>query len=185
VARGQVDLYAGDPESAWQAVETAWPMLTASHLTRIQSVRVESNFLRARAAVGCAASASPARRASLLVEARRLARRLDKERVGWASAHADHIRAGAAQVEGDAAAAPVALERAEHGYAGCDMQLFAAATQYRRARTPRSRPAVTTTRRARSRTSSSAARREDAASPSPAGEGCWRHVASVAIVAEP
>jgi tRNA A-37 threonylcarbamoyl transferase component Bud32 len=132
LAHAQIDLYLGDAEGAWQRIEAAWPMLTASYLTRIQTVRVESTFLRARAAIGHAAGARPAKRPALLVEARRLAKILEKERVGWASAFAEQIRAGVAQVEGDREGALVALDSAQRSYAGCDMQLYAAGVQYRR-----------------------------------------------------
>jgi tRNA A-37 threonylcarbamoyl transferase component Bud32 len=132
LAHGQIDLYLGDAEGAWQRIEAAWPVLTGSYLTRIQTVRVESAFLRARAAVGHAAGLRAAKRAPLLAEARRLARQLEKEGAGWADAFGQHVRAGIAQVEGDREGALLALDGAQRTYAACDMQLYAAAAQHRR-----------------------------------------------------
>jgi eukaryotic-like serine/threonine-protein kinase len=126
----QIDLYQGDPASAWQRLEDAWKTLTGSYLLRIQSVRVEASFLRARVAVA-AAAVQPGAAPSFLAEARRLARRLDREGAPWASAFAEHVRALVAAVEGHTDADQL-LERAERSYAAADMSLFASVVRLRR-----------------------------------------------------
>jgi hypothetical protein len=130
LSMAQIDLYEGNPDAAWQRLEGAWKTLTGSYLLRIQSIRVEASFLRARAALAVAA-ARPADGARFLVEARRLARQLDREGAAWASAFADHVRALIAVLERQGDAGEL-LERAERSYAAADMSLFASVLRLRR-----------------------------------------------------
>jgi hypothetical protein len=131
LAQTQIDLYEGDADGAWRRVEAAWKVLVRSYLLRIQSVRIEASFLRARAALALAMARPPAAR-PLLAEARRLARRLDRERAPWASAFAEQVRALIALAGADRAGAEVRLERAERAFAAADMGLFAAVLRLRR-----------------------------------------------------
>jgi serine/threonine protein kinase len=131
LARTQIELYAGDTDAAWIRVAEAWPRLESSHLLRIQTVRIESAFLRARVLLG-RAFAVRAEAPQRIKEALKVARQLDKEGAGWASAFAETVRALAALAQGDRTACEAGLERAERAFAACDMALFAAVARLRR-----------------------------------------------------
>jgi hypothetical protein len=94
-------------------------------------VRIESAFLRARVLLG-RAFAVRAEAPQRIKEALKVARQLDKEGAGWASAFAETVRALAALAQGDRAACEAGLERAERAFAACDMALFAAVARLRR-----------------------------------------------------
>lgn len=124
LARSQIDLYAGDGAAAAARIDAAWPALKKSLLLRIQNLRIEASFLRARAALAAGGVGAKA--------AERDARRLAGERVPWATALAALVRAGAAAARGDAGRAVALLEAAEAGFAAAEMRLFAAAARRRR-----------------------------------------------------
>ena len=48
---GMVDLYRGDGAGAWERLTAAWPGLKRSWFLRIQNVRIEAAFLKARCAI--------------------------------------------------------------------------------------------------------------------------------------
>ena len=56
LARVQTALYRGDGEAAWRLLDEQQSMLRRSLLTRVQVVRVESLYLRARSALAMAAT---------------------------------------------------------------------------------------------------------------------------------
>jgi hypothetical protein len=131
VAQTQIDLYLGDVDSAWCRLEQSWPRLVASGLLRVQNVRIESAYLRARIQLA-RAFATPARAPALVEDALRRTRALDREGAPWASAFAEQIRAMVAIVANDRAGADSGLERAERAFAGSDMALFATVMRLRR-----------------------------------------------------
>ena len=51
LARIQTELYRGDAEAAWHVVAGNWPAFERTLLLRIQFLRIEASFLRARAAL--------------------------------------------------------------------------------------------------------------------------------------
>ncbi len=112
-----IGLYAGDGRAAYERVREAWPALRRSLLLRIQNVRVEATFLRAAAALA----------AGLGDEALASARRLERERVGWAEAFAALLRAGISSPDEAAARYRAAAARLE----SVQMALFAAAARRR------------------------------------------------------
>jgi hypothetical protein len=126
LTQAQIDLYEGEPEAAWQRIEAAWKPLARSYLLRIQSVRTEATFLRARVAL--ASGTDPAR----LVVARRAARSLEREGAPWARALALVVRALIEIAGGDREAALDRLEKAERACAAADTALFASALRLRR-----------------------------------------------------
>jgi hypothetical protein len=138
LAHSQIDLYVGDAEGGWQRNQAVMPVLARSHLTRVQAVRIETAFLRARTALAWAQAGPPKGRRALLAEARRWARRLDREGVGWAHGFAEQIRASIAQVSGRRDEAVERLERAHLIYAGADMRMHANAALLRRGQLARS-----------------------------------------------
>jgi len=128
-ARGEIDLYAGRGIDAYRYIAERWSPLKRSMLLRVQGARVESRYLRARAAVAAAAGASGDRRA-FLHTARSDARKLGRESMAWSRAAADFIRAGLTSVEGDRAAAIGHLQRAEQAFQAVDMALHTAVARY-------------------------------------------------------
>jgi serine/threonine protein kinase/tetratricopeptide (TPR) repeat protein len=132
-ARGEIDLYDGRGPDAWRYISGRWPALRRSMLLRVQGARIESVYLRARAAVA-AAAVSDARsgRRKLLASAERDARRLARESAPWAAATADFIHGGASAVRGDLESARHRFERAEKAFHGVDMALHAMVARRRR-----------------------------------------------------
>jgi hypothetical protein len=122
------DLYAGDGPAAWRRLCATRPALEASLLLRIQLVRIDVLHFSGRCAVAAAAVAADPR--PLLAAAEGYARRLDRQRVAWASAWSLLIRAGAASVRGDAGARAL-LTDAVAAFDSVDMGLYAAAARRR------------------------------------------------------
>ena len=138
IATTQADLYVGDPWAAWARVNDAWPNLEAGQFLRLQCPRVELRHLRARAALGAAAtprqdgaprslgSRNRAWSADLLLrEAEREAQRIAKDDIPTAAPFAAMIRAGVASIRGDDAAKATNLTSAVEGFARADMRLYA------------------------------------------------------------
>jgi hypothetical protein len=123
-------LYAGTWEEAFDRTERDWAALTKSFLLHVQFIR-GFTFVARGAAAAAAAQAAPARRAALLQEARRIAGRLDRERMPWLTAMASVIRATLSNAEGDGpgtlASLRVAIERTE----AVNMVLYANAARFR------------------------------------------------------
>ena len=132
-ARGEIDLYAGRGREADAYVTDRWAPLKKSMLLRIQGARVESLYLRARAAVAAAVD-DRGQRASRLGVARSDARKLAAESMAWSKAAAEFIRAGIGAMEGDRDAAISHLQRAEHGFQALDMALHTAVARRQRGR---------------------------------------------------
>jgi hypothetical protein len=114
LARTQIELYAGDPEKAWRLVESQRREIQRSMLMRIQVVRIEATYLRARCAL---AARKPG--------AARLAAALSREGVAWAEPLADVIRAGCPNVDRLSH-----LKKAAEGFDRAGMSLHAAAAHY-------------------------------------------------------
>jgi eukaryotic-like serine/threonine-protein kinase len=131
-SHAQIDLYTGDPLRAWQRLEAAWPAIEASLMTRIQILRIEGAFLRARAALAAAAIAGEDERQPMLALARKLARKLAAENAGWADAFATQIRATLCMLVGERERAATLLEAAERCYAAADMRLHATVVRLRK-----------------------------------------------------
>jgi serine/threonine protein kinase len=121
------DLYAGDGMAAWHRLCQARPALDASLLLQIQHLRVDVLHFSGRCAVSAAAVAPDPR--PLLRAADGFARRLERQRVPWASAMALLFRAGASSVRGDTNGAVAGLIAAAAAYDGVAMGLHAAAVR--------------------------------------------------------
>jgi hypothetical protein len=96
----------------------------------VQIVRTEAWWLRARILLACAGSSSNGRRHGL-ADVTRIASKLDKERVCYASVWAALLRAGVAAREGDQSRAVDALGMAIAEAQAAEMSLCAAAAQRR------------------------------------------------------
>src|ERR1700722_17007997 len=97
LAEANVELYVGDGASAYERVTRDWEKLKQSFLLRVQYVRADAHFVRARGAV--ASAADRAIRQARCAEARTLANRLAAERMPWTTALADMISAAVASLE--------------------------------------------------------------------------------------
>jgi hypothetical protein len=129
----QIDLYMGDAEAAYRAINEQWGALAGSLLLMVQLTKLEALQLRARAAL-MLAEARPSERQALCREAARDARAIAKEAMPWSDPLAALLNAGIAAVLGDAGRALAGLEEAERGLSAADMGLYAAAARHRRGR---------------------------------------------------
>ena len=122
LAQVNLDLYAGDGETAYGRVMEAWAPLEDCLLLHVQFIRITALDLRARAALSAArTSRTPA---PLRASAARDARLLEREGAAWATALAALVRAQLGQVADDFARAAVALD-------DVDLGLHAAVARYR------------------------------------------------------
>ncbi len=80
----EIELYVGDAVRAYDRIERDEAAFKKSLLGNVQVLRVLTWYLRGRCAVA-SADAAPELRKSRLSEAHRLARRLGKENMGWAT----------------------------------------------------------------------------------------------------
>ena len=132
VATTHIDLYTGDGESAFRRIEEQWPRLHASMLQRFRVACVMSLFLRGRAAMSAAASASNSVRTRLLADVDRTVRRLARQALPGAAPQSSTLAAGAAYLRGQSERAVQLLAEAESRFQTAEMHLAAAATRYRR-----------------------------------------------------
>jgi serine/threonine protein kinase len=128
LAEANVELYVGDGAAAYERVTRDWAKLKQSFLLRVQYVRADAHFVRARAAL--ASAADPAIRQARCAEARTLAKRLAAERMPWTSALAEMISAAVASLEGQPDRAAGLLRAALQSAEEADMAIHAAAIRH-------------------------------------------------------
>lgn len=130
---GEIDLYTGSGLAAWQRIRERWTPLRRSLLLRVQAVRIEARYLRARSALAAAIQETGA--AAWTPGARRVAHsdaaKLDREGARWAAALARLVRAGNATLDGDRDAALAHLRSAESAFTDLSMRLYAAVARRR------------------------------------------------------
>ena len=129
LARMQTALYRGDAEAAWNLLPQLQLIVRRTYLTRIQVMRVESHYMRARSALAMAACNRNSRR--LLSVAGTGACRISRERMRWSNPIASLVRAGIAYLEGSPGVAARYLEAAIDGFDGADMKLYLAVARRR------------------------------------------------------
>jgi hypothetical protein len=123
-----IDVYNGEPEQAWRRIQERWPALTASMLSRIQMVRIESSYLHGRVAL---AAARPSRDEALIAQAEHDAKRIRKEKMGWSMPLALSLEAGVAALRGDRERARSRLAEAIAKFEKSELMLHAAAARRR------------------------------------------------------
>jgi hypothetical protein len=128
VALAQIELYTGDYEVAWKHIEGQIKPLEKSMLLRIQGLRIEAMYLRARLAL---ASAAGKQRAQRLEIAESLADSIAREQMPWSNPLALVIQAGLARRRGDDSRAAALISRAVEGFEASDMKLYAATARRR------------------------------------------------------
>jgi serine/threonine protein kinase len=126
---GEIELYVGDGAKAYARVERDRVALNKSLLLKVQHMRVQTAFLRGRCAIA-SLEAEPAARSARLAETRRIARELERERVGWSAPFAAILRAGVASAESDRIGAIAALKAAIERADAANMAGYATAVRY-------------------------------------------------------
>ena len=115
LSEGLIDLYEGSPTEGWNRLEAGWGALKRSQLLRIQNVRIEATFLKARLALATG-------RVGVALQARKA---LEREDIGWARGFALLIAAATEPNPGEV------LTQALSCFDQEGMRLFAAATRLR------------------------------------------------------
>jgi hypothetical protein len=128
VALVQIELYTGDYEVAWKHIEGQIKPLEKSLLLRIQGLRIEAMFLRARLALASAAGQKRERRLRI---AENLAHSIANEQMPWSNPLAMLIHAGLASRRADDSRAGALISQAIEGFASSDMALYAAIARRR------------------------------------------------------
>ncbi len=129
LSRRQIDIYTGDGKGAWEELANTWEALEKSTLQRVQLIRIELHFLRARCAF--AAADAGLDEEAMLRAAEQSARRIAKEHMFWGEPHVPLIRATIAARRVDIERATAELRAAAEGFDAASMQLLAAVTRYR------------------------------------------------------
>ena len=129
LARIQTALYRGNADAAWSLLSDLELVLRRSFLTRVQVMRIESLYLRARSALAMAARHGPHRRFLSVADAG--ARRIARERMPWSDPIALLIRAAIAHLEGRTSLALRCLDDAVDRFDRADMKLYAAVARRR------------------------------------------------------
>jgi hypothetical protein len=131
----QIELSCGAGVPAWDLIRRAWPALRRSLLLRVQFIRTSMHFLRARAALAAAVDlirSNLAEASSLMAEADRDARLLEREGMPCPAAYSHMIRGVLAALRGDPARAALLLKEAAERFEAVDMRLCSAAVRRRR-----------------------------------------------------
>jgi hypothetical protein len=132
LTHAQIDLYQGDGPAGWRRMTERWRALERSMVLRVQSVRIQSAFARARCAL--AAAAAGVEREALLRDASKTARRIEREKMMWGDPLAKLIMAGAAAMRGQAEVTDELLCAAVAGFEAADMSLLAMVARRQRGR---------------------------------------------------
>jgi tetratricopeptide (TPR) repeat protein len=124
-----IDLYLGRDGDAEARMARELPHIKSSMLPRVQLLRIELLGFRARCALAAARIASDP--APLLTEARRAARALERIRAPMARAYATEVRSQLALATGAYESAAALLKLTAGQFQGLEMQMRAAAAEYR------------------------------------------------------
>ena len=130
VYQTRIELYLGNGEQAYERMVRDWTALKKSFLLHVQFIRGFTLSMRGYSAVAAAAAATPGRRTALLKEARRIVRRLERERMLWMSSHACLIAAAVANAEGDGLRTVASLRSAMQRADAADMPLHSEVARY-------------------------------------------------------
>ncbi len=126
----QISLYQGRGAKAWQEVLAGWAAFEGSVGHRVQSLRIEGNFMRARCAIAAVEEGEDS--GSLLAIAESSVRAVEKEGARWGEGLAALVRACLAARRGDRDAALAFLEQAEEVFSEQNMRLLARVAEFRR-----------------------------------------------------
>ncbi|MBI2392643.1 MAG: protein kinase [Deltaproteobacteria bacterium] len=124
-ARGQIDLYRGDPRAALRRIDESWASLKRAMQLRVQISRIKALHLRGRAAVA-SAIVDRGGASGLLARAEADARALQREGGPWSRALSSSLFAGTAGARGDVEAARARLVDAVAAYDEAHLSVHAA-----------------------------------------------------------
>jgi tetratricopeptide (TPR) repeat protein len=132
VTMASLALHRGDGELAARQMEDAWPAIRSNRYLSLSLIGDDLRQLRARAAIAFASrltSGSQAQREWLRIASAE-AKQIERHGLPFARGWADLIRAGAAAVSGERAAAAAALRRALPSLEACELRFHVAAAHY-------------------------------------------------------
>jgi serine/threonine protein kinase/tetratricopeptide (TPR) repeat protein len=127
LARANIALYRGAPAEAWALSTAGAEAFEKALLLRLQSVRITTLHIRARAALALAV-ADASRGPELIASAERDARAIRAERMPWAAPLACLLLGACARLRGDAANALALIAEARTGFDQEGMRAFEAAS---------------------------------------------------------
>jgi hypothetical protein len=130
ISEADLDLYVGDTAGAYARVKGLRRLLRKSFYTRLQYVRALTAYAQGRAAIVSSNGLPTGSRRDRLAEARRLQRRLERERMPWTNALAAILEAGCACATGEREAAAAALRSAIESAQAADMSVHGAAARH-------------------------------------------------------
>jgi serine/threonine protein kinase/tetratricopeptide (TPR) repeat protein len=125
----EIELYVGDGAKAYARVKQDDRALKKSLLLHVQHMRVQTAFLRGRCAIA-ALEAEPALWGARLAEAKRLARRLEKEGMAWSAPFAAILKAAVANAQGNRPSAVASLRAAIERAREANMGGYVSAARY-------------------------------------------------------
>lgn len=133
----EIDLYSGNYVGAWQRMEKTWPALNSSFFLRTQIIAIESWHLRSRTAIALALdpeqfSKLKLTKAKLISIAEKHVAKMQREKAAWGNAFASLIKAGLASLQDNKKETIRQLIEAEVDFENIKMELYLAATRYRR-----------------------------------------------------
>lgn len=123
----EIALYNSNGALAWQTINKKWKALSHSYLLRLQFLFIEALHLRARAALAAATTAQD--RQTLINTARRDAKRMEREDMGYGNAFAQLVYATIKALNGDKEGAARQLVTATVKFQMANMPLYAAAAR--------------------------------------------------------
>jgi hypothetical protein len=129
VTRIRIALYRSEAERAWQLLTEHWRAVKRSHGLRMQWMRIEARFVRARAALLMAATSGDRQRFLAIAQAD--VRRIEREKMAWSDPIALLLDACVAHLQGDVTRAGERLASAIEGFERADMKLYAAVARRR------------------------------------------------------
>ncbi|HLK39288.1 MAG TPA: AAA family ATPase, partial [Polyangiaceae bacterium] len=129
LAEVDIHLYLGDGAAAYERLQRDAASLKKSLLLNLQTVRAMTHYLRGRCSLA-SLEASHAQRSARLADARRRARALEREGMGWTAPLAAIVGAGVANASGDAEKAVTLLREAARSADAADMPLHAASARH-------------------------------------------------------
>ncbi|HTB77195.1 MAG TPA: hypothetical protein VK762_28320, partial [Polyangiaceae bacterium] len=125
----EIELYVGDGARGYERIVRDEAAFRRSLLGNVQVLRVLTWYLRGRCAIA-SLDAVPAKRVARIAEARKLARKLEREKTHWASLTGSILTASVANAAGDRAGAIAALREVLAGATAAELMLHVAAAQY-------------------------------------------------------
>jgi hypothetical protein len=129
LAETSIDLYLGEGAHALRRLRNKRPALRRSLLLNVQQVRIEVQFLEARALLMSIPTTHASDIVAVYDAVEKCMRRIDAEQMAWAYPLSSLIGAGLALLRGDRASAIQHYEGARFGFAKSEMRLHAMVAQ--------------------------------------------------------